>query len=57
MSTAQVGVRRADLGEGVGAGHLDRIRVAALGEQPLALGLTNPELLGNVGFVGIGLLR
>jgi hypothetical protein len=44
----QVGVRQADLGEGVGAVHLDRVGVAALGEQPLALGLADPELLGNV---------
>ena len=42
----QVGVRRAELGEGVGAGHLDRIGIAALGEQSLALRLTDPELLG-----------
>jgi hypothetical protein len=41
----------------MGAPHLGRIRLAALGEEPLALGLTNPELLGDVGFVGIGLLR
>ena len=30
-------------------GDLDRVGVAALGEQPLALGLTDPELLGDVG--------
>ena len=45
----QVGIGGADLGEGVGARDLDRIRLAALCEQPLALGLTDPELLGDVG--------
>ncbi len=39
-----------------GCGHLDRVRFTALGEQPLALGLTDPELLGDVG-LGVGLIR
>ena len=38
-----------DLGKAVGAGNLDRVGVAALGKQPLPLGLTDPELLGQVG--------
>jgi hypothetical protein len=40
----------------VGAGNLDRIGVTALGKQPLPLGLTDPELLGDVG-LGDGLIR
>ena len=48
----QVGVRRAELGKGVGTGHFDRVRIAAVGEQPLALGLADPELLGQVGLGG-----
>ena len=42
----QVGIGLSDLGERVGAGHLDRVGIAALGEQTLPLGLTDPELLG-----------
>jgi hypothetical protein len=30
----------------VGTAYLDRIRIAALGKQPLALGLPDPELFG-----------
>ena len=45
-----------DLGQRVGASHLDRVRRTALGEQPLPLGLTDPELLGDVGR-GVGLIR
>ena len=52
----QVGIGLPDLGEGVGAGDLDRVGVAALGKQPLPLGLTDPELLGDVG-LGVGLIR
>ena len=48
----QVGVLQANLGKGVGAGHFDRIRVPAVAEQPLALGLAHPELLGQVGLGG-----
>ena len=44
----QVGVGSADLGEAVSARHLHRVRVVPLGEQPLALGLTDPELLRDV---------
>jgi len=33
----------------VGARNLDRVRLAPLCEQPFALGLTNPELLWEVG--------
>jgi hypothetical protein len=29
--------------------HLDGIRVLAVGQQPLTLGLADPELLGKVG--------
>ncbi len=47
----QVGIGGANLGEGVGARNLHRVGLAALGEQPLALGLTNPELLGDVGLI------
>ena len=42
----EVGMLRAEFGQGVGAGHHDRIGVSALGEQALALRLTDPELLG-----------
>ena len=49
----QVGIGGANLGEGVGARHLHRVGLAALGEQPLALGLTNPELLGEVGLTDV----
>lgn len=45
-------IGRPQLSEGVGARHLDRIRVAPLGQQPLTLGLADAELLGNVGAVG-----
>jgi hypothetical protein len=50
----QVGIGLPNFGKGVSAGDLDRIGVAALGKQPLPLGLTDPELLGDV---GLGLIR
>ena len=60
----QVGIGLPDLGQGVRAGDVDRIRLAAFGEQPLTLGLTDPELLGKIGSVSslcrgarLGLLR
>jgi hypothetical protein len=40
----------------MGAGHLDGIGVTTLGQQPLPLALTDPELLRDVG-LGIGLIR
>ena len=52
----QVRVGLAHLGEAVGTGHLDGIRLTPLVEQPLALGLPDPELLGNVGLC-VGRLR
>ena len=52
----QVRIGLPDLGQRVGAGDLDRIGVAALGKQPLPLGLTDPELLGDIG-LGVGLIR
>ena len=51
VSAGRSRVGAADLGEGVGARDLDRVGLAALVEQPLALGLTNPELFGDVGLV------
>lgn len=45
----QLGVRGAQLGQGVGTRHLHGIRFTAFGEQPLPLALTDPELLGDVG--------
>ena len=52
----QLWIRLPDLGERVRAGNLDRVRLTALGKQPLPLGLTDPELLGDVG-LGVGLIR
>ena len=46
----------ADLGQRVGAGDLDRVGLTALGNKPFPLGLTDPELLGDVG-LGVGLIR
>ena len=50
----QVWVGCADLGQGVGARDLDRVGLTALGKQPLPLGLTDPELLGDVGLAQSG---
>ncbi|MBP1817730.1 hypothetical protein J3E61_001293 [Mycobacterium sp. OAE908] len=52
----QIGIRLADLGQRVRAGDLDGVGLAALSEQPLPLGLTDPELLGDVG-LEFGLIR
>ena len=52
----QVWICLADLGKRVGAGDLDRVGLTALGEQPFPLGLTDPELLGDVG-LEFGLIR
>jgi hypothetical protein len=40
----------------VGAVNLDRVGLTTLGKQPFSLGLTDPELLGNIG-LGVGLIR
>ena len=37
--------------QAVGARHLHRVGVTALGEQALTLGLTDPILLGDVVFI------
>ena len=52
----QLWVGLPDLGQRVGAGNLDRVGLTALGKQPLPLGLTDPELLGDIG-LGVGLIR
>ena len=52
----QIWVGLPDLGQRVGAGNLDRVGITTLGKQPLPLGLTDPELLGDVG-LGAGLIR
>ncbi|BBZ30605.1 hypothetical protein MMAD_49000 [Mycolicibacterium madagascariense] len=44
---------RAELGEGMGAGYLHRIRIAPRGNQPFTLGLADAELLGEIGVVVI----
>ena len=51
----QVRIGRTQLGQGVRTGHLCGIGLVPLGEQPFALVLTNPELLGDC--VGIGVAR
>jgi hypothetical protein len=52
----QIWVGLPDLGQRVGAGNLNGVRLAAVGKQPLPLALTDPELLGDIGLV-VGLIR
>jgi hypothetical protein len=39
------------------AGHCHRIRVGALGEQPVPFALPDPVLLGDVGLAGLPFSR
>ena len=52
----QIWIGLPDLGQRVGAGNLDRVGLAALAKQPFSFGLTDPELLGDIG-LGVGLIR